>query len=473
MQTKVSLLSQSELEQIHEATLEVLKDTGIIINSEDIVQHLVKKGAKANGNHVYFPREMVEEAISMINKKVIFGARDKSKELCLPKDIHTFNCTSGYSPFLYDIIGGERRRSTAKDLAKIATLCDTLDLVDFFWPIAMPTEETAPEMEEISALNTSMRNITKHVECSCASPGAAQWQVRIAEAIAGSSEELRKHPLFSAVASPTTPLAFEECTVQSYPIFAKAGIPVTPMNVPMAGTTAPATFAGTFVITNAEQLAVLIILKAYNPDAPMVYACDSGSANMKTGDMSYNNPDYDLFSIGCSEIARFYNMPNCSSHSGDEGRDYINIPSFWNGVMRVSVSQMTNTDTSIWIGSKDDALATSLWDIVLDCETLKYAMIYNKHLEVNRETLAIDAIKEVGPRGEFISSMHTFTHFREELNSLEPEDSFIFQGGDFKHTALEMAEKAIEQANVTPLEDGLLKELDGYMAKARSEFENK
>lgn len=472
MQAKLTFLNQMEVEKIHEATLTVLEKVGVVIHDGDIVNHLAAKGAKTEGVHVRFPREMVEGAIALANKEVIFGARDQKRDLLIPYQNTTFNCTSGYSPFIYDEIGAERRRSTAADLAKIARLCDTIDNVDFFWPIAMPTEEIFAEMEEISALDISIRNTTKHVECSCASLGAAEWQVRMAEAIAGGSEALKKRPLFSAVASPTTPLAFEACTAQAYPILAKAGIPVTPMNVPLAGTTAPATFAGTFVITNAEQLAVLVILKSYNPDAPMIYACDTGSANMKTGAVAYNNPDYDLFSIGCAELARFYQMPNCSAHGGDETRDYVNVSSFWSEVERVALSQMTQTDTSVWMGSKDDCLASSIWDIVLDAEALRFAKIFTKKLEVNEDTLAIDAIAAVGPRGEFISSDHTFAHFRKEINSEEPENSFIFQGGDFRELAKEKAETAIVHADIPPLEEGLKKELDHYMAKAREEFDH-
>jgi trimethylamine--corrinoid protein Co-methyltransferase len=472
MRAVITLLSQDEIQKIHEATLEVLEKTGVVIESEEVAAVLAKKGAKVSGNSVKFPREMVEEAISQINKTVLFAARDPKYDFVIPHGNYTFNSTSGYSPFIYDAPGEKRRRSTSDDLAKVARLCDGLDEVDFFWPIAMPTEETIAELEEISALNTSIRHITKHIECSCASKGAAEWQVRIGEAIAGGSDALRERPLFSAVASPTTPLAFEKCTSDALPVFAKAGIPVTPMNVPLAGTTAPCSFAGALVITNAEQLVILTILKAYNKDAPMVYSADTGSANLMTGNLNYDNPDYDLYTFGCAQLARFYGLPNTVGSGSYEAKDFTTVSGFNQNVLKTAINQMSLTDCAIWIGSLDDAMATSLWDIVLDCEVLKYAKLYCKELSVDSDSLALDVINEVGPRGEFVTHEHTLENFRQEVTLTSVNDSYLFMesGKHFIEMASEKANSILNSHIVTPLSDTVLMELDKLMEAARREF---
>jgi len=472
MKAMTLMLSADEIEKIHEATLEVLEKTGIILESESIAELLVQKGAKAKGNSVKLPKKMVEEAIAQINKTVLFAARDSDKDFTIPYRNTTFNSTSGYSPFIYDEPDQPRRRSTSKDLVKAARLCDALDEVDFFWPIVMPTEERIAELEEISALDIAIRNITKHIECSCASKGAAEWQVRIAQAVMGGSEELRKRPVFSAVASPTTPLAFERWTAEALPILAKAGVPVTPMNVPLAGTTAPCSFAGALVITNAEQLATLVILKAYNPDAPMVYSADTGSANLSTGNLAYNNPDYDLYTFACAQLAVHYGFP-CTVGSGSyEAKDFSTPTGFNQNVLKAIINQLSLTDGACWIGSLDDSLATSWWDIVLDAEVCKYAKLYCRELEVNEDTLALDVIDEVGPRGEFISHEHTLENYRNEITLTSIHDSWLFKEPEknFIDMARERADNIFNNHVVAPLSDNLLKELDNMMKAARKEF---
>jgi len=134
---------------------------------------------------------------------------------------------------------------------------------------------------------------------------------------------------------------------------------------------------------------------------------------------------------------------------------------------------MTRTDLACWIGSTDDALATSIWDIMLDVEALKYAKGYCKTLAVDDETLALDAIHEAGPHGEFMSSPHTFEHFRDELNMLAPEKSYLFDddGRDYIHKAYDKGKEIIANATPYEIEENLASELDSIMATARKEIE--
>ena len=125
-------------------------------------------------------------------------------------------------------------------------------------PLAMPTDGPPP-LEELSALDISLRHTRKHIQCSCSAEKTARWQVRLAAAVAGGEEKLRQNPIFSAVASPVSPLTFEKDTVEAMVVLAEAGIPVVPMNMALGGTTAPATMAGILVMANAEELATLVI----------------------------------------------------------------------------------------------------------------------------------------------------------------------------------------------------------------------
>jgi len=243
------------------------------------------------------------------------------------------------------------------------------------------------------------------------------------------------------------------------------------MNVPLGGTTAPCSFAGALVITNAEQLATLVILKSFNPEAPMVYSADTGSADLRTGNVSYNNPDYDLYSFACAQLARFYDIP-CTVGSGSyEEKDFTSVAGFNQNVLKAAINQMSMTDGACWIGSLDDATATSLWDIVLDCEVAKYAKLYCKELQVDAKSLALDVIDEVGPRGEFMSHEHTLENFRREITLTSVEDSVLFEGGkNYIGYAREKADGILKTHMPAPLDEKLLKELDDMMAAARAEF---
>ena len=65
------------------------------------------------------------------------------------------------------------------------------------------------------------------------------------------------------------------------------------------------------------------------------------------------------------------------------------------------------------VGYLDFGLTGSLEEIVLVDEFISMNRRLLAGIEVNRETLALDAIAEVGPGGHFMTSEHTYRHMRD------------------------------------------------------------
>jgi len=474
MKAYLTMLEDSECEQIHAATLELLETIGVSVASDDVAAHLASKGAMVIDDLVRFPRKMVEEALEMRDRKILFAAMDDRRSFAIPHKNTTFNATSGFDIYYYPEPGKPRRLSNARDLAKVASLADAVEEIDFFWPTVMPTEETSVPLQEIQALNVSARHTGKHIECSCTTAEAARWEVRLAEALAGGSEELRKRPIISACSWPTSPLGFEKGTAEAFSVLAAAGVPITPMGVPLAGATAPATYAGTLTIANAEVLASLIIAKSYNPDESVIYSTDICSVDIETGDFSYVDPDsdYDLFSVASADMARFYDMPSSVAHGSNERKEIVSLDALMNNVNRQAYNQSTRSDLSVWIGGTDNSLATSIWDIMLDVEALRYAKPYCKEPLVNSRTIALPLIAEVGPHGEFLSCRQTNENYPNEMNVLDPAESYLFEddGRDYIQKAYEKGLEVLERANPYMLDESITAELDKLMESARREL---
>jgi trimethylamine--corrinoid protein Co-methyltransferase len=467
MQLRLEALSRTEVEKLHSATLAVLEKTGVIVDSKDARDLLKDNGARINGNIVTFPQSMVEKAISQINKTVPLAAREPHYSLVLPSN-QTLNSTSGYSAYVYDMEDSKSRPSTSKDLTDFAVLADALPEVDLFWPIAMPTEIDSPELQEIMALDISFRNTSKHVQCSLSDGQTALMQIKLGAALAGGEDKLREAPLFSVVASPFTPLTIRDGTGDAYIHMARAGIPVTPMNVPMAGTTAPATLPGAIVMTNAEQLATLLILKSANKDAPMVYSSDTGAADMKTGGMNYDSIDHIILNAAITQLARFYGFPTCVAHDSCEDKLYAYKAGFERNALRIAINGMVRSDLAIWMGSLDEALSCSLWDLLLDAEAVKLAKEYTRSLAVDDNTLAVDAIAEAGPGGNYLNSTHTMKNFRKALSLYSYDNSFIFaEAGDFNENAKNKVREILKSHKVAQIPEAKLKAMDEVIAEAR------
>jgi len=195
MRALLTSLSDHELDQVHKASLQILKETGIKVTSEKVRGLLAENGAEISGDIVKIPSSLVAEALSRAPQEMILGAREPKCDLKIPADEFPFLSTSGFSPFVDDFRTGERRYSTSADLKDFAVISDYIDTVDFFWPIVIPGDVTPP-LQELYSLAIAFENNRKHIQCSCVTEKTAKWQVRLATAIAGGEEELKKRPLF-------------------------------------------------------------------------------------------------------------------------------------------------------------------------------------------------------------------------------------------------------------------------------------
>ncbi|RLC62455.1 MAG: trimethylamine methyltransferase, partial [Chloroflexi bacterium] len=147
MRAVLTFLSDNEVEQIHEASLRILKETGVKVLSEKVRKLLAENGAEIDGEIIKIPKSMVEEAVRRAPREIVLGARESKWDLKIPTEDFPYMASSGLSPFVDDFETGERRYSTASDLRDFALVCDYLDTVDFFSPAVIPNDVPPPFQE--------------------------------------------------------------------------------------------------------------------------------------------------------------------------------------------------------------------------------------------------------------------------------------------------------------------------------------
>jgi len=394
---RLILLSDDEIASVHETSLKVLSKIGIKVLSKKVQSLLAENGAEVDAARsiVKIPSSLVEEAIKKAPKEMVLCGRDPKFDLKLPAKDFPFVATSGFSVFMRDFETGEKRMTKSLDLREFAILSDYLDQVDFFWPIVTPTE-LPPPVQTVHGLAISFENTEKHVQYQALSKKEAKWQIKLAATVVGDEEKLRKRPIFSSVNCPVSPLVYEKGSSEAMVELAKTGIPVVPMSMALCGSTAPVTIAGTLTIVNAENLGALVILQCANPGAPVIYCAESTSADMKTGEINYEAPEFPLIAAGATQMARLYELPCYTTPIG-------------------ILTQMGRGDISADFGSLENAESAALEQVILDVEEWEQAKAYLRRFKVNEETLGFDAISKVGPGGNFLGLKHTLEHFREEI----------------------------------------------------------
>ena len=469
---RTTFLSREEIEAIHNASLQVLEKTGIKVMSKPALDILKKGGAKVDygTNRVVLPRQLVEEALKMAPKTITYGARNPKYDFVLNKQEPHF-CADGDPPFILDWETGQRRYSTAEDVANCAVIADYLDHVRVVWRMATATDVPAP-MQDLVGMYINLGNTEKHCEHGMMSAKQAQYQIEIATAIVGDSKRLREKPIVSAVQCPFSPLTYDKGITEGAIELGKAGIPVVLYPMPVSGTTGPATLAGTMVVANADVLGGLVIQELASPGAPVVYCAGAGIVNFHTGEHGVS-PEGPLMELGLGQLARYYGLP-------DEREVFYGASKLLSqqyGHYRVE-AMLTHMSTEpvpdIVLGLGGLGGTTSPEAMVIDNEIVDYALRFAQGIEVNDDTLALDVIDKAGPGGHFLGEKHTLKHFRErwmprlDVDSLETwEKEGVKSLGELAH---EKVREILATHKVTPLPANVEKEIGRILRRAEAEL---
>jgi len=469
----LNLLSRSEVEAIHHATLEVLETSGLNVPSKEALEILDKAGANVDygKNHVTIPEHIVKEAIKKAPKTIKYCARNPKYDFVLNKKETHFG-TDGYAVFIRDMETGKRRNSTTEDLARWAVLADYLSMVHNFWPSLAATEVPEP-IQFTYAMATSLSNMEKHVEGEAKNAREARYEIEIAAAIVGGEEELRKRPIISAVACPVAPLGYETGLLESTIEFSKAGIPVVPLAMPVAGQTGPMTIAGTLVVNNAEVLGNLVICEFASPGAPVLYAGCPGTMDLKTGKY-IQAPESELVNGALTSLARYYDLP-CEISGGGANSNTLDVQSGYERTL-VLTTLLTGPDILVCLGGLEASNTMSPELLVIDNEILEEGLRIARGFEVNPDTLAVDVIRKVGPGGHFLSEKHTITHMRTEqwvpkISNLQTFGAWEEAGSkDIVTLAREKVKEILATHRPEPIPKDVQEEISQIMKRCEKEF---
>jgi trimethylamine--corrinoid protein Co-methyltransferase len=230
----------------------------------------------------------------------------------------------------------------------------------------------------------------------------------------GGKEELQKRPRFLAICSVVSPLQMDQGQLEGMFICADYGQPLAISPEGIAGATAPVTLAGLLAQENAGILAHVTLSQIYKPGTPVFYGTVSTVANMRDGTVALGAPETGLITAGSAQLARHYGLPIRSVGGTTESKR----ADFQAGFERMGTllpAVLAGVNLITCAGTLDGTMLEDHAMLLLDDEICAAAVRIARGIEVNRDTLALDLIKETGYDGNYLAADHTVNHFREEL----------------------------------------------------------
>lgn len=165
--TPAALLTPDQVEQIHDAALEVLETVGVRVGNERARAIFVRHGCAldAESGVITFPRAVVEQFIAAFPGTFTFYGREPQYDRTLPADGPLFT-TGSAAPNVIDLDTGEERRARSDDIARLARLVNRLDGFDVF-NIAVTADDAPPGQNTLSRVFPAFKHCPKPATACC------------------------------------------------------------------------------------------------------------------------------------------------------------------------------------------------------------------------------------------------------------------------------------------------------------------
>jgi len=352
-------LNQEQIERIHQASLDILSDPGIICFNSDAAKVYGDFGADVTPVEqegparwvVKIPEKIIHDTLQAAPKVVKLGARNEDNCLILdgsePRvrfasgseannwldvDVETFVSKSDPAHEA-DFPVFRMQKGTVDRLARAAHLCENLDSWDsFLRTVNIQDNDINDDNKDVNKFFASLNNTTKHVMSGLTQLTQLDNVIKMAQIIAGGEDSFKENPIISFITCTVkSPLQLVDDTTQKAIEIAKRGVPLVISSSPQGGSTAPIREEGMVAQINAEILVGIALTQLVNKGAAVLYGSVPVRARMDDLNDSYGVPEFSQYNIDCVQMARYYGLP-CYSTGGISD---VNVPGIQASVERL------------------------------------------------------------------------------------------------------------------------------------------
>ncbi len=472
----IEVLSADQVEDIHNASLNLLESNGMRFLHAQARQLLSKAGAEVDEDSmlVKFDRGLIEEKVALAPPEFTLRARNPVHTLRIGSNRIAFTAVGG--PAYCNDLDRGRRTGTYEDLCEFTRLVQSVNIIHQEGGGGFEAMDLPPESRHLDLYLAQCRYTDKN--CQSYPLGRARTVDAIEMScvnLGTDRDDLAAKPAVLGTINTNSPLQLDipmsEATIE----LASAGqvVCVTPFT--LAGAMAPATMAGTLVQQNAEVLAVVTLAEIVKPGAPVMYGAFCSNVDMRSGSPAFGTPEYARMTQASGQLARRYGLPlrssnTTASNAADAQAAYEGAMSLWGAIM---AHANLIIHAAGWL---EGGLTASYEKLIIDAEMLQLMAEYLVPIEVNEDTLAVEAIKDVGPGGHFFGAAHTLDRYETAFYSPMLSDWRNFETWeeagsiDTTRRANAIWKRLLSDYEQPPLDDAVEEALVAYVEKRKEEI---
>lgn len=473
----LAVLSPEELERVHNASMQILENTGIELLDAEALEIFTKAGASVDSGRrrVKIDRGLLMEAIAQAPASFTLHARNPEKNVVIGSDHIVFSPVGGQA-YSTNLDRG-RRPGRLADLEELIKICHGFNILHHGSDTLVEPTDLPANTRHLDATFATLRLTDKTVMGPSRGRVASGDGIQLVSLTFGGLEAIQHKPVILGVINVNSPLRYDDWMLGGLIAYARAGQVniITPFIA--AGAMGPITMAGAIAQQNAEALVGVALTQLVNPGVPVVYGNFTVDAHMRSGSPSFGTPEAAWAALAAGQLARYYKLP-CrgngslsSSNVPDAQAAYETMMSLWSAILAHTNFIYQGAG---WV---EGGLTTSYEKLIIDVEMLAMMESLLGGQPVNDETLALPSIDQVGPGGHHFDTEHTLarysTAFYNPLISTRLQYGNWVEGG-----SLDAAQRAhlkwkgvLKNYEEPKLDPGVEEAIQEFMARRKGEME--
>ena len=465
---RLKFLSNEDIQAMHEATLQILSEVGVIWTHQPSLEILTDAGCTMKGNRVYFPSDLVMDSIAKANKRPSVRGRNGQVNELGGGNLYFHNL--GGARDIFDARTGTRHIATDEDARNAIRLLDALPNCHTVTPFFTPPD-ISNELMALHMYRHALSNTTKPLQ----GPGIqfgheVKYAVEMAAVVGTPAQEL------TLSLSPVSPLTMHDIAAEAIMEMAKAGVIHANLPCPTGGATSPMTITGSIVQQSAESLAPLVLAQIINPGCGVVYCGRLGMLEPRTG-LIWGGVELGLSSAATVQLGHYYGF-TVNVYGFSTNAHTLDAQNAFERGLNAAIPALAGADELSGIGEMEAGVMGSFAQMVLDNELAGSVMRLRRGLSADIEHLAVEIIGNAmnGTRN-FLAQKHTMKHLRAgemalthlaERNSWDTWEEKLERRQMADH-AVDEAERILREHTIPPLEPQQEQELDRILASAAKE----
>jgi trimethylamine---corrinoid protein Co-methyltransferase len=412
----LEVITPDQVEQLHEASLHILENIGIVFMDAETLDLWEKAGARVDHTSqlVRFDRGLILELVAQAPAQFNWRARNPAHDMIVGGD-HLLFAPNGGVIFAQDLERG-RRPGIMEDyhnFLRLTQVCPVLHTTGDQLVVPHDVPVSFRHLRRSYGAWTICDKVAMEAPHGRIIPADA---IEMANIVFGADVTQLPDPVLGGIINSSSPLRYDDRMLGGMITYGRAGQILIMTPFVLAGAMSPITIAAAVAQQNAEALAGIAFVQLLRPGAPVVYGGFTSNIDMKSGAPAFGTPEGAWAMAIGAQLARRYNLPYRGSGSlntakvPDAQAAYETMWTTWPAVLAHTNFIMHA------VGWLDGGLTVSYEKIIIDMENLAMFQHFLAGLEISQETLALDMIAAVPPGGHHFGTPHTQARYATEFH---------------------------------------------------------